>query len=525
MFNRSPRSGMSSFFVAIAAGLACAPSVTAQVTQVIRMVSYNTQGDVSSPTPGGVVPYIALALEGIGQQNYVGDKIQRLPDVVGLQETTSNAVSVVPLVNTLNTYYGASIYNSSPYQATQSGGNTSGNGPNALIYNQQTMNLIASVGVGTPTGSGNGEFRQVVRYELQPVSLAGTGNGIFYVYVCHAKSLSSGSESTDQTEQQEEAAIIRADEATLPSTASVIYMGDWNINASTDPSMVTMTAAGQGQAIDALNPTNQPQNWAKNTAFTGVMTDSCLHLYYRDDIQFMTSNVYNGTPGSLSYIPGSAHAFGNNGSIAEGGNVNTPGTNSALNDMVGPLTPTQVLAALNGSVGSDHLPVVADYQIVTASAPGAFVLVSPTSGAVAQPTQPTLSWAAASGAASYQVSVTPSGGSTTTLSTTSTSVVVPAAVLQNCTSVSWGVVAINGTGNTSSTPASSTFTTIAPGDFNMDGSVTVQDIFDFLSAWFAMCTGQAGPPCNGRSADFNNSGSVTVQDIFDFLNAWFSGCR
>ena len=51
-------------------------------------------------------------------------------------------------------------------------------------------------------------------------------------------------------------------------------------------------------------------------------------------------------------------------------------------------------------------------------------------------------------------------------------------------------------------------------DFNGSGSVTVQDIFDFLSAWFA----------HAPTADFNQSGSVTVQDIFDFLTAWFAHC-
>jgi hypothetical protein len=51
-------------------------------------------------------------------------------------------------------------------------------------------------------------------------------------------------------------------------------------------------------------------------------------------------------------------------------------------------------------------------------------------------------------------------------------------------------------------------------DFNNSGTVTVQDIFDFLSAYFS----------NLPSADVNNSGSVTVQDIFDFLAAYFAGC-
>jgi hypothetical protein len=62
-----------------------------------------------------------------------------------------------------------------------------------------------------------------------------------------------------------------------------------------------------------------------------------------------------------------------------------------------------------------------------------------------------------------------------------------------------------------------------PADFNNSGSLQVQDIFDFLNAWFAGCTGQPGAPCNGQNADFNGGG-LAVQDIFDFLNAWFAGC-
>ena len=61
-----------------------------------------------------------------------------------------------------------------------------------------------------------------------------------------------------------------------------------------------------------------------------------------------------------------------------------------------------------------------------------------------------------------------------------------------------------------------------PADFNCSGGaggaggagITVQDIFDFLTAWFA-----ASP-----SADFSGTNGITVQDIFDFLGAWFTGC-
>lgn len=51
-------------------------------------------------------------------------------------------------------------------------------------------------------------------------------------------------------------------------------------------------------------------------------------------------------------------------------------------------------------------------------------------------------------------------------------------------------------------------------DINGDGSVGVQDIFDFLVAYFA-----ADP-----RADYNGVGGVTLQDIFDFLVGYFQGC-
>ncbi|MCC6322902.1 MAG: S8 family serine peptidase [Phycisphaerales bacterium] len=50
-----------------------------------------------------------------------------------------------------------------------------------------------------------------------------------------------------------------------------------------------------------------------------------------------------------------------------------------------------------------------------------------------------------------------------------------------------------------------------PADFNLSGGVSVQDIFDFLTAYFA----------GNLAADMNDSGTVTVQDIFDYLSFYF----
>jgi beta-glucanase (GH16 family) len=51
-------------------------------------------------------------------------------------------------------------------------------------------------------------------------------------------------------------------------------------------------------------------------------------------------------------------------------------------------------------------------------------------------------------------------------------------------------------------------------DFNGVDGANVQDVFEFLAAWFA----------SDPRADFNEQGGITVQDIFAFLTFWFRGC-
>jgi len=68
------------------------------------------------------------------------------------------------------------------------------------------------------------------------------------------------------------------------------------------------------------------------------------------------------------------------------------------------------------------------------------------------------------------------------------------------------------------TPTSVTFTATVPSpgctaDWNHDGTVTSQDFFDFLAAFF------------NNNADFNNDGMTNSQDFFDFLAAFFTPCN
>lgn len=51
-------------------------------------------------------------------------------------------------------------------------------------------------------------------------------------------------------------------------------------------------------------------------------------------------------------------------------------------------------------------------------------------------------------------------------------------------------------------------------DADASGSLGVGDVFRFLGLWFS----------NSPFADFNSDPGVTLQDLFDFLSAYFSGC-
>jgi len=69
-------------------------------------------------------------------------------------------------------------------------------------------------------------------------------------------------------------------------------------------------------------------------------------------------------------------------------------------------------------------------------------------------------------------------------------------------------------GGFSSFSGSGVVTVYCAADINFSGTVSVQDIFDFLSLYFA----------NNPAADLNGSGAISVQDIFDFLAGYFVGC-
>ena len=117
---------MKNFILYCAVGLAVPvfPTLTASAqTRTLRIVTYNLEADVSGltpPLPGLIAPpgntnsfTSGGVLEGIGEENVGNDPAQPL-DILALEETTSNSITVVPIVNGLNSFYGvAGMYSNS----------------------------------------------------------------------------------------------------------------------------------------------------------------------------------------------------------------------------------------------------------------------------------------------------------------------------------------------------------------------------------------------------------------------------
>jgi endonuclease/exonuclease/phosphatase family metal-dependent hydrolase len=366
-------------------------------TRTIRIVTYNINADQSQagaqyalPQPGLIAPYDSTipytssnltsggVLEGIGEEIVNGDPAQPI-DILALQETTSNTNTVQPIVDGLNAfyaYYGIPAgYAMSPYQALSTRPATGG-GPNALVYNTNTVQLLASVPVdpgGTP--------REVMRYEFAPAGVTPTTNNEFYIYVSH---YSASPGAGPAASRLVEATIIRNDESTnCPANARVLYVGDYNPDDnSSEPAYQTICSNSapdgvrQGQGVDPLNIDWGPYtsaatniDWSDpttNPAILFMLSESAGNLLYRDDLQVMTSNVYYDVAGGLQYVPGTFHTFGNNASLPYGSSVTANG-NTALNDLDPILTNRFNLPAttlyLDLTNTTDHLPVVADYTI------------------------------------------------------------------------------------------------------------------------------------------------------------------
>jgi endonuclease/exonuclease/phosphatase family metal-dependent hydrolase len=324
----------------------------------LRMVTYNTRG---APGTG-----MDIVLKSIGEEQRNG--IAKPIDVLMLQETSraSGLPDTQGFVNLLNSMYAGQTYNGEPI--TYARGNATGNvsfsddTSQSLVYRVQTVQLISETAFGAVSGSGIP--RQPLRYQLRPVGYDSTAD--FYVYNSHYKaSQDAAAPGTNANRRNIEAIAVRNNSNALGEGAHVIYAGDFNFYDydAEEPAWGTLTAAGAGQAFD---PINRVGTWHENASFADVHTQSpCTSgcgdaggaMDDRFDFQLTTGEFLDGE--GLSYINGSYHAFGNNGTTYNRAINN--GSNTVTFPGVTSYTRTQILNAL--ATVTDHIPVVADYQV------------------------------------------------------------------------------------------------------------------------------------------------------------------
>ena len=303
-------------------------SIVTPVYAQLRVVDYNTAG---GPRDG-----FKTIMAGVANESVNG--IAKAPDVISLQEQTSSSLAAV--VSALNA---SDLFGAGTYAAAPETGTTSGAGKPGLVYNTNTVSLLETVAFGVVNTSA--QARSTLRYELQPVGY----DESFYLYSNHYKA-STG--SSNEARRNVEATALRADLDTLGDGTHALLTGDFNIYKSTEPMWATLTSAGPGQAFD---PINRVGYWHDNSSFLDVHSQNPAGSGFvgggmddRFDFQLSTGEFLDGE--GLSYITGSYHSLGNNGTHTLNGAITTGTGGSAA-----------LLNAL--ATVSDHLPVVADYQV------------------------------------------------------------------------------------------------------------------------------------------------------------------
>jgi hypothetical protein len=302
----------------------------------IRIVDYNVCGDIRTG--------MDVVMTAIGNENRNG--IVRPVDILMLEEQTTLSGTTQAMVNLLNGIYGAGTYDRGTVT-----GYTTGSGTPCVVYNKNVVTLLEEKIVNTTSSSG--PARSTMRYKFQ-LNGYDSPDAVFYTYVSHYKASDT---TADAARRNVEAQLERADADALGSGVHIIYAGDLNLYAvSREPAWSTLTAAGNGKAYD---PANAAGDWHDNAAFKLVHTQSPVTtaryggqvtggLDDRFDFQLVSAAFMDNQ--GLSYIAGSDRTFGNNGTHTMNGEIGS-GTGAS----------TTVLNALMAV--SDHLPVVADYQI------------------------------------------------------------------------------------------------------------------------------------------------------------------
>jgi hypothetical protein len=396
-------SGVSGRAAVLILGVISIFGVSIARAETMRIVNWNIEADLNSdstgtfagtnyvpPTgsnlPSGGLGAITAVLQAIGSlslEDGAGPSGHPI-DVLALEEVgantsvnTSTYTSVAPsttemnaIVGALNNIYGANTYAYSTVANSASGGE--GGGPSTIVYNTNTVSIVSASNIGVASGysSPPGAFRAPMQYQIQPVGYSSAAQ--FYVDVSHMKSSTSSGDQADRNAEAQE--IV----ATSPVTsgAHVVSVGDFNITqGSSEATYQTMLT----KFTDVGCPSDV---WAdgssSTTQYAYLESEHGYDVEYRDDLQLVSASAKTGSnsPG-IQYDANSYTVLGNFGSPSlYGTNINTQTgtyTFAGLSPSANTAENAALLQALGGTesgandnndtAASDHLPIVADYDI------------------------------------------------------------------------------------------------------------------------------------------------------------------
>jgi hypothetical protein len=343
--------------------------------------------------------------------------------------------------------------------------------------------IIAQLGVTQPTGASN---------TIDAITIDTGGDGGFALDASGAHSIYQaeilGEASTsDQVIVADGAVILQEGVTFLPGLAAPVNgtsknftmgpTGVWMVRGSNTDAAEDWVIRGTGSTIAQIVKTNDPiftsatETWQEDTTFTGT--------FFINAADGQGNYVIGGLTSEPNDFADAVLVLNNQVVIARENDPVDLNGNGMFDD-----------GAFIRSFGNDDIAFIGDavlLNITYRDTPGALCGTNNTSR----------------GEAFVRIPL-PTGASGACCVGTTCSVVAGAGA---CTGVYQG--------NGSACGPAGNPTTCCPANFNDQGGVTVQDIFDFLAAYFSGAPG----------ADFNGVGGVTVQDIFDFLAAYFTGCN
>ncbi|MEZ4649646.1 MAG: FlgD immunoglobulin-like domain containing protein [Candidatus Eisenbacteria bacterium] len=226
------------------------------------------------------------------------------------------------------------------------------NGPDTdsgMFYRTSKVQFVDHVVISTA-------LRDIDEYTFRPVGYDDSSANI-RGYVVHLKA-SQG--STEEQQRLAEVQLMRARMETFPAGQNYFITGDFNIYTSTEPAYAYMLSTTPGTAGVVQDPIAAPGNWHNNGSFASIHTQSPRTTQFgggangglddRFDMLLVSPSSMDGE--GWDCLPTTYRAVGQDGLHFNLAVIDNPPNQDV---------PQEVAQALHD--GSDHLPLMVDFQV------------------------------------------------------------------------------------------------------------------------------------------------------------------